>query len=543
MLAPNTLLQDRYRIVRQLGQGGMGTVYEAVDQRLSSIAAIKENCLPSAEARNSFAHEASLLANLRRSSLPNVIDHFAEGDGQYLVMEFIPGDDLAQLLEIRGQPFPAAGVLRWGDEILKALVYLHGHNPPILHRDIKPSNLKLTREGELFLLDFGLAKGAAGQMPTLLTSRSVKGYTPVYSPLEQIHGVGTDPRSDLYSLGATLYHLITGVVPVDAPARFTSVDDEQPDPLRPADEVNPEVPHAVAVILSAAMAMNRRQRPGSAKEMRQLLREAGESLARLDTSEASTNEFPENIASPPAARHEAESIAPFMPPTEPSALVQIDPPVQIDPMPRVAIPTITAVFPPVLNQTAQPSVESYAAEPSSRSRLGPAIVVMLVLGLVLLLIFGSAMVAPGFLLWLKRSNSNASPAATSTPDLASVSNSQTPIPTPTPSPTPEFVKVRLRLITEGASGCSVYSGETVTLTTRDRTFNAVTNRSGIAAFSNVPCGDTAKITARGIKLQFKDESFSVSRSLKCLSDDICLGSFGDTDGHVMSEKQANTCYK
>lgn len=532
MLAPNTLLQDRYRIVRQLGQGGMGTVYEAVDQRLSSIVAIKQNFLTSAEARNSFAREASLLANLRHSSLPNVIDHFAEGDGQYLVMEFIPGDDLAQLLEIRGRRFPTADVLRWGDEILKALVYLHGHNPPILHRDIKPSNLKLTREGELFLLDFGLAKGAAGQMPTLLTSRSVKGYTPVYSPLEQIHGVGTDPRSDLYSLGATLYHLITGVVPVDAPARFTSVDDEQPDPLRPADEVNPEAPHAVAVILSAAMAMNRRQRPGSAKEMRQLLREAGESLAGPDVTEASTREFPENITIAPA-----ESTLQFLPPTEPSASVQIDQ------TPRAAIPTITAVVPPLLNQTAQPSVESYATDPSSRRRLGPAIIVLLVLGLGLLLIFGSAVVAPGFLLWLKRGNTNASPAATSTPELASVSNSQTPIPTPTPSPTPEFVKVRLRLITEGASGCSVYSGETVTLTTKDRTFNAVTNRSGIAAFSNVPCGDTAKITARGIKLQFKDGFFSVSRSLKCLSDDIYLGSFGDTNGHVMSENQANTCYK
>ncbi|MEP6706731.1 MAG: protein kinase [Pyrinomonadaceae bacterium] len=543
MLAANTLLQDRYRIVRQLGQGGMGTVYEAVDQRLSSIVAIKENFLTSPEARNSFAREASLLANLRHSSLPNVIDHFAEGDGQYLVMEFIPGDDLAQLLELRGRPFPAADVLRWGDEILKALVYLHNHNPPILHRDIKPSNLKLTPEGELFLLDFGLAKGAAGQMPTLLTSRSVKGYTPVYSPLEQIHGVGTDPRSDLYSLGATLYHLITSVVPVDAPARFTSIDDEQPDPLRPADEVNPKVPHAVAVILSAAMAMNRRQRPGSAKEMRELLREAGESLARPDATEASTREFPEKTANAPATtKPRQEPIAQFLPPTEPGTPVQIDAPVQINSTPRAAMPTITAVVPPLLNQTAQPSAEGYAAKPSPRIRLSPAIVVMLVLGLGLLLIFGSAVVAPGFLLWLKRGNG--SPAATSTPELASVSNPQvTPVPTPTPSPTPEFVKVRLRLISEGASGCSVYKGETVTLTTKDRTFNAVTNGSGIAAFSNVPCGDTAKITARGIKLQFKDGFVSVSRSLKCLSDDIYLGSFGDTDGHVMSEKQANTCYK
>jgi len=188
-------------------------------------------------------------------------------------------------------------------------------------------------------------------------------------------------------------------------------------------------------------------------------------------------------------------------------------------------------------------VESYVTEPSSRGRLSPAIVIVLVLGLVLLLIFGSAVVAPGFLLWLKRGNANASPAAASTPALASASGSQTPIPTPTPSPTPEFVKVRLRLITEGASGCSVYSGETVTLTTKDRTFNAVTNGSGIATFSNVPCGDTAKITARGIKLQFKDGFLTVSRSLKCSSDDIYLGSYGDTDGGVMTEKQANTCYK
>ncbi|HYW70471.1 MAG TPA: serine/threonine-protein kinase, partial [Pyrinomonadaceae bacterium] len=220
MLPPNTILQDRYRIVRQLGQGGMGTVYEAVDQRLNSIVAIKETHLTTEDTRRAFEREASLLANLRHRSLPGVIDHFSENDSQYLVMQFIPGDDLAQMLDARQAPFALKQILAWGDEILRTLEYLHGHNPPILHRDIKPSNLKLTDAGELFLLDFGLAKGAAGQMPTLLTSRSIKGYTPVYSPLEQIHGGGTDPRSDLYALGATLYHLMTGVAPVDAPARF-----------------------------------------------------------------------------------------------------------------------------------------------------------------------------------------------------------------------------------------------------------------------------------------------------------------------------------
>src|SRR5438876_12413477 len=102
MLAPNTLLQDRYRIVRQLGQGGLGTVYEAVDQRLSSIVAIKENFLTSEESRRSFAGEASLLADLRHSSLPNGIHHLANVNRQHLVMKFIPGNDLAQLLEMCG---------------------------------------------------------------------------------------------------------------------------------------------------------------------------------------------------------------------------------------------------------------------------------------------------------------------------------------------------------------------------------------------------------------------------------------------------------
>ncbi|MEK6337151.1 MAG: protein kinase [Acidobacteriota bacterium] len=274
MLPANTVLQNRYRIVRQLGRGGMGAVYEAVDQRLSSIVAIKEMLLATDDARRAFEREASLLANLRHRSLPSVTDHFAEGEGQFLVMQFIPGEDLAQLLELRKRAFPPAQVAKWAEDILAALEYLHSHNPPILHRDIKPANLKLTREGELFLIDFGLSKGAAGQMPTLLTSRSVKGYTPAYAPLEQIHGGGTHPGSDLYSVGATLYHLLTYVAPADAPTRFNALDDLQPDPMPAADQVNPQVPHALAQALSQAMAMNRRNRPASAMAMRRMIREA-----------------------------------------------------------------------------------------------------------------------------------------------------------------------------------------------------------------------------------------------------------------------------
>jgi len=125
----------------------MGAVYEAVDQRLSSIVAIKETLVTSEDARRAFEREASLLANLRHRSLPSVTDHFAEGEGQFLVMQFIPGEDLAQLLELRQSAFLPADVVRWAEEILGALEYLHSHNPPILHRDIKPANLKLTREG------------------------------------------------------------------------------------------------------------------------------------------------------------------------------------------------------------------------------------------------------------------------------------------------------------------------------------------------------------------------------------------------------------
>ena len=277
ILTAGTILQNRYRVLRELGHGGMGTVYEALDQRINCLVALKETSAGNEnEARRAFEREASLLGNLRHSGLPKVMDYFSEGDADFLIMEFIPGHDLANLLESRGTPFPQDQVLFWADEILKVLEYLHGQEPPILHRDIKPANLKLTTRGEIFLLDFGLAKGTAGQMQTLATSRSVYGYTPVYASLEQILGQGTDPRSDLYSVGATLYHLLTSVVPADAPKRFSLIEDEQPDPLQPIEKINAECTPSVAAIIHQAMAINRRQRPGSAGEMRLVLRAAAE---------------------------------------------------------------------------------------------------------------------------------------------------------------------------------------------------------------------------------------------------------------------------
>src|SRR6266704_1481569 len=214
MLSPNTILRDRYRIIHQLGQGGMGAVYQAMDENLRCLVAVKETFAFTDEQRRAFRHEAQLLANLRHWALPRVTDHFTEGEGQFLVMEFVPGNDLEEVLGLREQqPFSFATVIEWADQLLDALEELHSFDPPIIHRDIKPANLKLTPKGKILLLDFGLAKGFAGQMSTAdadSRGKSIYGYTPHYAPLEQIRGAGTDPRSDLYSCAATLWTLLTG---------------------------------------------------------------------------------------------------------------------------------------------------------------------------------------------------------------------------------------------------------------------------------------------------------------------------------------------
>jgi formylglycine-generating enzyme required for sulfatase activity len=286
MLVPNTVLQKRYRVVRELKHGGMGTIYEAIDQRVNCLVALKEALGRNGSRTNSFEREAALLANLRHQSLPKVMDYFSEDDGYFLVMEYIPGYDLEELLQLRGAPFPQSRVLRWADEVLGVLGYLHGRQPPILHRDIKPSNLKLTKRRELFLLDFGLAKGAVGQMSTLANTGSVHGYTQRYASLEQMfpHG-GTDVRSDLYSLGATLYHLFTAVAPVAASTRFDKLEDGETDPLPPICELNPQVSTNVASVVAQAMAMSRKYRWSSAAEMRKALFDAAEEDERTSMEE------------------------------------------------------------------------------------------------------------------------------------------------------------------------------------------------------------------------------------------------------------------
>ncbi|MGB7210795.1 MAG: serine/threonine-protein kinase [Pyrinomonadaceae bacterium] len=276
-LAQNTLIQNRYLIVHLIGKGGMGEVYLAVDQRLGSAVALKRTFFAGdAMLGNAFEREARTLARMRHPVLPKVSDHFGENEEQYLVMEHISGDDLAKRLEIAQKPFPVSWVLFWADQLLDALSYLHTHEPPIIHRDIKPQNLKLTDENHIILLDFGLSKTSTGQTNVSQSGStgSVVGYTPHYAPMEQIRGIGTSARSDIYSLSATLYQLMTNMVPADALSRADSMLNEMPDPIEPPFTINPEIPKSVSDVILKGMEVSQERRYADAREMQKVLRKA-----------------------------------------------------------------------------------------------------------------------------------------------------------------------------------------------------------------------------------------------------------------------------
>ncbi|NTW98116.1 MAG: serine/threonine protein kinase, partial [Oscillochloris sp.] len=260
-LEPNTLIHERYRVSRQIGRGGMGAVYEAVDIRLGNTVALKQTLVRGQELDDAFAREARLLSSLRHAALPVVSDYFADGDSHFLVMQFIPGTDFGALMAERSAPFSFGEVRAWADTLLDALDYLHTQSPPIVHRDLKPQNLKLTPRGEIVLLDFGLAKGGVTSVDASKAGGvSLYGYTPQYAPIEQIQASGTDPRSDLYSLGATVYALLANQAPANALDRAAAALQGRPDPLEALDQINPQVPAAVARLIARCMALNAAER-------------------------------------------------------------------------------------------------------------------------------------------------------------------------------------------------------------------------------------------------------------------------------------------
>lgn len=274
-------LQNRYRILRKLGRGGMGEVFEAIDERLRTRVAVKRRSI-SEGLRDAFEREACLLANLNHPAIPVVSDYFFDGKDQFLVMRFVDGPDFAERLRTIHTHFELKEVLKWTDQMLDALEYLHSHSPPILHRDIKPANLKLGNTGQLILLDFGLAKGALGQMSTLVNDASVVGYTRNYAPLEQILGMPTDARSDLYALSATLYHLLARVSPTDAAERHYALDQGKPDPLELVSTHNPGIGVSLAGILTKGLALRSNDRYQSARDLREDLKTVADEIANLE---------------------------------------------------------------------------------------------------------------------------------------------------------------------------------------------------------------------------------------------------------------------
>ena len=277
MLTPETVLQGRYRVISQIAKGGMGAVYHARDLRLRIDVALKQTLFNDDAYRQAFEREAQILARLRHQALPRVIDHFIEPQGQFLVMEFIHGEDLGNQLARLGRRFASPQVLplvvKWTDQLLDVLHYLHTRPVPVIHRDIKPKNLKLTPNHDIILLDFGLARGGMTVVADIDGSgtRKVYGFTPPYAPYEQMRDGEPDPRSDIYSLSATLYHLLTGVLPPDAMTRMASLVNGQPDPLRPIRSLAPHVPEGLAQLIEQGMATLINQRPQSAREMREAL--------------------------------------------------------------------------------------------------------------------------------------------------------------------------------------------------------------------------------------------------------------------------------
>ncbi len=264
-LATGQVLKDRYRIVRLLGQGGMGAVYKAWDLNMERPRALKENLDTSPEAQRQFKREAQILGDLTHPNLTKVIDHFTiPGQGQYLVMEFVEGEDLGEMLARLSGPLPLAQALGWIEQTCAALAYLHAQNPPVIHRDVKPANIKVTPQGKTLLVDFGIAKVFDPQASTTMGAKAV---TPGYSPMEQYgSGQHTGPATDVYALGATLYALLSGQAPPAAPDRNLGAT------LPSLQDLNPAVSPGLEAAVLKALAMQPQDRFGSAIELAAALR-------------------------------------------------------------------------------------------------------------------------------------------------------------------------------------------------------------------------------------------------------------------------------
>jgi serine/threonine protein kinase len=259
-ISPGQIINNRYRIIKLLGEGGFGAVYQAWDTNLDEPVALKESFETSPSAQKQFQLEAKLLFRLVHPNLPRVHDYFVlPGQGMYLVMDFIEGEDLGTMLRRTGGPLPEEQVLNWIGQVCDALNYLHTQRPPIIHRDIKPANIRICPDGKVMLVDFGIAKVYDPNSSTTVGARAI---SPGYSPQEQYGRGVTDARTDIYALGATLYTLLTGTEPPESIQRNLDVNLTSPRALNSAISSKTE-----AIILKA-MEMHPSQRFQNASEVK-----------------------------------------------------------------------------------------------------------------------------------------------------------------------------------------------------------------------------------------------------------------------------------
>lgn len=275
-LEPGTTLLERYSIVRRVGGGGMGSVYQARDVRLAGrLCAVKEMIELFADenqrgkAIDDFKREAEVLAQLEHPSVPTVYDYFIESGRYYLVMKWIGGGDLGEQLRLRGGRADELTVTKWASQICDVLNYIHSQKPPIIYRDLKPANLMLDdKSGKVMLVDFGIAR---------IVRPTEKGVTAIgtmgYAPPELFAGK-VETRSDLYSLGATMFHMLTGSDPQDNPLLIFDFT-KNPKPR----DLNPAITAEMERILMKAVAHKPEDRPVSAVELKRLLEEHSERLA------------------------------------------------------------------------------------------------------------------------------------------------------------------------------------------------------------------------------------------------------------------------
>jgi serine/threonine-protein kinase len=274
-LEPGTLLNDRYSIVRRVGGGGMGSVYQARDKRLADrLCAVKEmielfaDATQRAKAVEDFRRESKVLAGLEHPSIPTIYDYFDESGKYYLVMRWIGGGDLAQQMQVRGGTVDEGAVTKWAIQICDVLHYLHSQDPPIIYRDLKPANLMLDDKTQrVMLVDFGIAR---------IVQPTEKGVTAIgtmgYAPPELFAGK-VEARSDIYSLGATMFHMLTGSDPQDNPLLIFDFS-KNPMPRQINANISPEM----EAILVKSVAHSPDQRHASALEF---MRELQDHLTRL----------------------------------------------------------------------------------------------------------------------------------------------------------------------------------------------------------------------------------------------------------------------